>query len=379
MRFNIMDNVIMLENRIEEEEFEEESDNQFYETVKYLLMVINAIMTVLKANLTIMNEPIGRSLTRRPISRLGYFFINNLMKEDPENFRELHRMYPNVFLKLCGIIREGTNLEDTRYVSIEEMVAMFLLIIGHNDRYCNVRQRFGRSHFTASRNLNKDCVGGIDGTHIPAMIRGRDVSSYHNCHRFNSQNVLSGWKGSAHDSKLLNDDGLEVPQGKYYLFDCRFANRRQFLSAIRKVRYYLKEFGGEGRHTRNANELFNLHHSSLRNVIERIFGIFKSRFTIFKIAPPFSFQVQAELVLACAGLHNFLRKECRSDEYPIEVVDDQSSDMEEADNPESNIPSQQQQRTEANTWRANIANSKWEDRPRNAVNEEYEEDQYDES
>ncbi|XP_074327416.1 uncharacterized protein LOC141665336 [Apium graveolens] len=328
----------------------------------------------------------------------------------------------------------GKNLlrrENRQYVSIEEMVAMFLLIVGHNDRYCNVRHRFGRSHFTASRNFNKVlkalniiapqrmvkprgispkisrttrfypyfkvCVGVIDGTHISAMIKGRDVSSYRNRHGFNSQNVfaacnfdlefiyvLSGWEGSTHDSKLLNDalsrrNGVEVPQGKYYLVDCGFANRHQFLSTIRKVKFYLKVFGGEGRHPRNANELFNLCHSSLRNVIERIFGIFKSRFTIFKIAPPFPFQVQAELVLACAGLHNFLRKECRSDEFPFEVVDDQSLDMEDADNHESNIPSQQQQRTEANTWRANIANSMWEDRPRNVVNEEYEEDQYDES
>lgn len=63
------------------------------------------------------------------------------------------------------------------------------------------------------------------------MVLGRDISSYRNRHGFQSQNVLaacnfdlefiyvlSGWEGSAHDSKLLNDalsrrNGLEVPQG----------------------------------------------------------------------------------------------------------------------------------------------------------------------
>lgn len=103
--------------------------------------------------------------------------------------------------------------------------------------------------------------------------------------------------------------------------DCGFSNRRQFLAPFRGVRYHLKDFGGQGRHPRNASELFNLRHSSLRNVIERIFGIFKSRFTIFKTAPPFPFRTQAELVLACAGLHNFLRKECRSDLFTIEYED----------------------------------------------------------
>nr|KYP67401.1 hypothetical protein KK1_013729 [Cajanus cajan] len=58
----------------------------------------------------------------------------------------------------------------------------------------------------------------------------------------------------------------------------------------------------------NEKELFNLRHASLRNMIERIFGIFKSRFTIFKSAPPFLFKTQVEFVLVCAALHNFLRK-----------------------------------------------------------------------
>ncbi|CAL8155166.1 unnamed protein product [Prunus armeniaca] len=36
----------------------------------------------------------------------------------------------------------------------------------------------------------KDCIGAIDGTHIQAMVRGRDVSSYRNHHGKISQNVL---------------------------------------------------------------------------------------------------------------------------------------------------------------------------------------------
>ncbi|VFQ68826.1 unnamed protein product [Cuscuta campestris] len=76
---------------------------------------------------------------------------------------------------------------------------------------------------------HKDCVGAIDDTHIPAMVVGREVSSYRNRHGTISQNVLavcnfdlqfiyvlSGWEGFAHDSKVLNDalsrpNGLKVP------------------------------------------------------------------------------------------------------------------------------------------------------------------------
>ncbi|CAL9025904.1 unnamed protein product [Prunus brigantina] len=153
--------------------------------------------------------------------------------------------------------------------------------------------------------------------------------------------VLSGWEGWAHDSKVLSDalsrrNGLKVPQG-------------------------------HGRDPENEIELFNLRHTSLRNVIERIFGIFKSRFTIFKSGPSFLFKTQAELVLACAALHNFLRKECRSDEFPIEPTDESSSSssssipVDEEDNFEQIYQTQDQQREDANTWRASIASAMWRD------------------
>ena len=154
--------------------------------------------------------------------------------------------------------------------------------------------------------LFQDCIGAIDGTHIPAMVPGHEISSYRNRHGTISQNVLaacnfdlqftyvlSGWEGSAHDSKILNNaisrtNGLKVPQGiffgvfifinymcwflsstcivgKYYLVDCGFPNRLQFLAPFRGVRYYLQDFHGQGRHPENARELFNIHHDSLRN------------------------------------------------------------------------------------------------------------------
>ncbi|KAK1592108.1 hypothetical protein Q3G72_019602 [Acer saccharum] len=135
----------------------------------------------------------------------------------------------------------------------------------------------------------KDCIGAIDGTHIPASVIGRDKSGYRNRHGIISQNVLaacnfdlefiyvlSGWEGSAHDSKVLSDalsrrNGLKLPHGKYFLVDCGFPNRRQFLAPIRGVRYHLQDFAGQGRDPENANELFNLRHASLRNIVERIF------------------------------------------------------------------------------------------------------------
>ena len=71
----------------------------------------------------------------------------------------------------------------------------------------------------------------MDGTHIPKMVPGQEIDSYRNRHGIFSQNVLvdcsfdlefiyvlSGWEGSAHDSKVLNyalsrNNELKVPQG----------------------------------------------------------------------------------------------------------------------------------------------------------------------
>lgn len=157
--------------------------------------------------------------------------------------------------------------------------------------------------------------------------------------------------------------------GKYYLVDCGFANRRNFLAPLRSTRYHLQEFRGEGRDPANENELFNLRHASLRNIVERIFGIFKSRFLIFKSAPPFSFKTQAELVLACAALHNFLRQKCRSDEFPSDEESDESDTDEETENQNlerndggKNVEStQEKERESARKWRATIAADMWRD------------------
>ncbi|CAL9011204.1 unnamed protein product [Prunus brigantina] len=76
-------------------------------------------------------------------------------------------------------------------------------------------------------------------------------------------------------------------------------------------RYHLQEFGGQGHEPANEVKLFNFRHASLRNVIERIFGIFKSRFKIFKSEPPFQYMAQTEI--------------CRYDEFPIELENESSS------------------------------------------------------
>src|SRR5437667_3072139 len=57
----------------------------------------------------------------------------------------------------------------------------------------------------------------------------------------------------------------------------------------------------------NYQELFNLRHSSLRNAIERIFGILKNQFKMLTQQLEFPFPVQMKLVKALCCIHNIIR------------------------------------------------------------------------
>ncbi|KAA0047430.1 retrotransposon protein [Cucumis melo var. makuwa] len=91
--------------------------------------------------------------------------------------------------------------------------------------------------------------------------------------------VLAGWKGSATDSQILRDalaqeNGLQVPKG--------YPNTEGFLGPYRGQWYHLQEWCGVGNAPTNANEYFNMKHSSARNVIERAFGVLKGRWAILR-------------------------------------------------------------------------------------------------
>jgi hypothetical protein len=58
----------------------------------------------------------------------------------------------------------------------------------------------------------------------------------------------------------------------------------------------------------NYKELFNLRHASLRNVIERLFGVMKRKFPLPANQPEFDSKTQAKLISATACIFNFVRK-----------------------------------------------------------------------
>ena len=103
-----------------------------------------------------------------------------------------------------------------------------------------------------------NCIGALDGTHVPAIDPPAEQRPFRIRKKQLSQNVLAvanfnqtysyaltGWEGSAHDSRVLNDAklrGLPLFPGKYYLGDARYALSWHVLTPYRGVLYHLKEW-----------------------------------------------------------------------------------------------------------------------------------------
>ncbi|XP_076896251.1 uncharacterized protein LOC143549161 [Bidens hawaiensis] len=248
-------------------------------------------------------------------------------------------------------------------------MAMFFMMLGHNQRFSVVKRRFQHSKqtihkyfhevlsrmmefakevivptsFNPNRNIPghrkilrqafKGAIGALDGTLIHAIVpiekqhlyRGRrKCDCYQNVLAICDFNMIftflvAGWEGVAHDSRILSESLTNTnalfpfpPSDKYYLCDVAYAHTRGFMAPYRNVRYWLGDF--RRRRALTDKEKFNHAHAKLRNVIERAFGVLKACFPILKKMAPFSLITQRNITIACFALHNFIRKEGLSDE-----------------------------------------------------------------
>lgn len=276
---------------------------------------------------------------------------------NPNRFLEVARMRKPTFLALLSKLNNN-NLESTESICAGQRLMIFIyLASGHSNR--NAQERWQHSGDTISKIMHQvanqmlilqqeyvvmneepsipskiinspkyypyfqDCIGALDGTHIPAVVPKSRVAPYRNRKGFLSQNVLAvcdfdmviryvlaGWEGSAHDGRVYIDSltkGFPLRAGKYYLGDAGYSLSRNVLTPYRGTRYHLKEWGQASAKPMNKKELFNLRHSSLRNVIERVFGVMKKRFPTLTNMPSYPFKFQVQMVKCIITMHNFIR------------------------------------------------------------------------
>ena len=82
----------------------------------------------------------------------------------------------------------------------------------------------------------------------------------------------------------------------------------------RGERYHLQEYRGKRNQPIKYKELFNNRHSSFQNIIERCFGVLKTRFPIIlRMMPCYKPSRQPSIVVACCTLHNWIRLSTQND------------------------------------------------------------------
>lgn len=125
-----------------------------------------------------------------------------------------------------------------------------------------------------------------------------------------------------------------MPNGRYYLGDAGYVNTGNILTPFRRTRYHLREIIAARDAPETYQELFNLRHSTLRNEIERIFGVLKRRFLFLQTPMEYDLLTQSRIIFAVCGLYNFIRKHGIADddifeagEFEINEPEEQNEDV----------------------------------------------------
>lgn len=301
--------------------------------------------------------PTGKAIACHDRMR-GSVWIQSILEGHPQQIYDITRLQKEQFLELLAWLRRR-GLRNSRRCTATEKLAIFLCITRHGHSFRLVRELFNHSLQTISRAFHQilnivstalyrevvrlppntvpnsireksyhsyfeDCRGAVDGTHIPISVPESNQTPWRNRKGCTTQNVfacadfdmnfcwvLAGWEGSVHNGRVIRHaitKGFRaVAPGTYYLADADYSTHGGLLlTPYRNVRYHLEEWD-RGGDPENAEELFNLRHSTLRNVVKRAIGCIKHRFNI--LTQPrrgFSVRTQCKVVYACVALHNWL-------------------------------------------------------------------------
>ncbi|XP_042040280.1 uncharacterized protein LOC121785850 [Salvia splendens] len=250
------------------------------------------------------------------------------------------RMDRNCFGRLCLLLRERMGLKDRKFTVSRYIHEVLRGVIGLHEVFMAKPTPMDDDCDDPRWKWFKGCLGALDGTYIDVRVSVGDAPRYRTrkghiatntlavCDRFmRFVYVLTGWEGSAGDSRVLRDavtrevDKLRVPKGCYYLCDNGYANSEGFLTPFKGVRYHLKEWGPSAHKPQNPTEMFNMRHTMARNIIERAFAVLKMRWGILRSASFYPITTQTRLIMACFILHNFIRSQMQVDPVELELSD----------------------------------------------------------
>lgn len=180
-------------------------------------------------------------------------------------------------------------------------------------------------------------VGAVDGKHVRIQPPPGSGSYYFNYKHFHSVVLLGiananyefilcdiGTNGRISDGGVIEQTnfGTALRNGTLNLPADRSPDASQtplpyvFIGdeAFSLGNHFLKPFSQSS--LNYQRRIYNYRLSRARRIIENVFGIMSARFRIFGTAMNLSLENIEDVVIACATLHNFLRRKCPTDYTP---------------------------------------------------------------
>ena len=112
------------------------------------VLVLHCLLLIRKRQIRLIREPCRFD----PESRSKN--LNDIIYESDILCVEQLQMDRRCFWTLCNLVTDIGGLRDTRNVKVEEMVAMFLHILPHDEKSRSMRTDYQRSQETISRHFN---------------------------------------------------------------------------------------------------------------------------------------------------------------------------------------------------------------------------------
>ncbi|KAK1428988.1 hypothetical protein QVD17_11187 [Tagetes erecta] len=98
--------------------------------------------------------------------RTRHMFISEILNGHPRWCYEIFRLDVPVFKQVCIDLVTNYGLKQTRSMSIQEPVRIFLMTLAHGCTNRFVQESFNHSGETIHRHFHRDYIGAIDGTHV---------------------------------------------------------------------------------------------------------------------------------------------------------------------------------------------------------------------
>lgn len=119
--------------------------NSFFVCTMDLSVVVAITAALWYATTYVLKEPCRTS------SLSGQDWVKELMKGNNRRFRENLRMTKSTYFSIREILLTSGHLQDSRYVSVDEKLCIFLYIIGQNATNRSSQERFQRSGWTINK------------------------------------------------------------------------------------------------------------------------------------------------------------------------------------------------------------------------------------